>query len=281
MLWSSVHKIKFTCVNYNAQGSCIVVIKVHLRRQCSTQVDTFYYFFLFLSILYYYIATTATTWNNWAMPKDLERWEQLGGHVYDQESLKDAHVVPAIAALPFERKDPVAIDVGSGSWSVASSVRLEFPRRMQVASVDCAVYDWDSDTRPKIRADIDAIVGAEDAEAQERLVRFLSATTGVDEAIGADLVLYSEILNYVDYRETVRWFSGLLRPGGFSTIVNMPTRGFRNLAVEGGVTSNQELIDFMTDELGHTIHDLKYPDLRADDLPTDTCLLILTTRTPR
>ena len=81
----------------------------------------------------------------------------------------------------------------------------------------------------------------------------------------ADTMLFSEILNYVDFRSTLLGFSRYLKPGGRFIIFNMPGRGYGERFAEKGVKNNTELRDFLT-ENGFAIEKAVFPrHVRPDD----------------
>lgn len=192
------------------------------------------------------------------MPKDLDEWRFHAGRVYDFESIKEPYVVSLIESLDFETKLPVVIDVGGGSCSIVHSARLPFRRHFLTATVDIGVSDCPEYANPLLKCDIETLVGEEDTTAMGALARFLQTSTkGEDPRV--DLVVYSEILNYIDFRGVMRWFDNLLKPGGFTVVANLPTRGYQDLFSDRGVKTNEQLIDYMNRELGHDLVELRYP----------------------
>lgn len=190
-------------------------------------------------------------------------WKFYGGRIYDFEELKAPYVVPVIESLPYAAQRPVAIDVGGGNFSIVHSARLPRPRYFRTATVDIAAQAHGLEpVNPTIRADVEEIA----AESDERPLRdFLESVRETDGEIGADLIVYSEILNYVAFRSVMRWFDQYLKPGGFTVVANLPTRGWPDLFSEHGVKSNSELLSFVQDALGHTVVAENYTWGATDD----------------
>lgn len=206
-----------------------------------------------------------------------EVWKNYNGG-YNSETLKEPHVIPAIASLPYTVDDPVVIDVGGGYWSLARRVHLPFPRSFRVANIDFVLHErTDSDSSLELATDIDSLVQNEEQVAAEALRRFIAVNTQVPYVTGADLVLYSEVLAYVDFRRTMKWFDGYLKPGGFVLIVNKPGRGFASVFSEDGVKGNRELTDYLFSDLGYDELFTRYPWGQYDD---DKDMLIIAGQKP-
>lgn len=193
-------------------------------------------------------------------------WTFHEGRVYDYDELKKPYVVPVIESLSYITDLPVAIDIGGGNLSIVHSARLPRPRYFRTATVDLAARPHGLEPiNPTIKAGIEEIVGSIDDSASKQLLDFLTDCAENDQSTGADLLVYSEILNYVDFRSTMRWFDAHLKPGGFTVIANLPTRGWSNLFSDLGVKSHAELIDFVREELGHEVAVQEYPWGATDD----------------
>ena len=211
------------------------------------------------------------------MTKDLDEWRFHGGRVYDYESLKLPHVVSLIESLDYPNRHPVVIDVGGGECSVVHSARLPFRRHFLTATLDIAIPDQTTAANPRIKEDIEQLTRGEAPVAYQSLVGFLESSTPSGREVGADLIVYSEILNYVDFRQIMTWFDEHLLPGGYTVIANLPTRGWSKLFSEMGVKSHEELLAFAVNELGHEIVAQEYPRGATDDYEG---FLVMATRKP-
>lgn len=74
--------------------------------------------------------------------------------------------------------------------------------------------------------------------------RFLGANPRNRQPV-ADLILASDILNYVDYQEVIRTYKKYLKKGGRIVIYNKPNYGYTNLFSENRVKSNNDLVQFL------------------------------------
>lgn len=185
-------------------------------------------------------------------------WQFHEGRVYDFEDLKLPYVVPVIESLPYETNQPVAVDVGGGSFSIIHSARLPRPRYFRTATVDIAAKAHGLEPiNPTVRADVEEITTGQNRWAGTELETFL--------ADGADLILFSEILNYVDLRSVMFGFDQGLKPGGYMVIANLPTRGWPGLFSDMGCKTHDELIGFVKSTLGHDVVVQNYPWGPTDD----------------
>lgn len=200
------------------------------------------------------------------MSKDLDVWRFHGGRVYDFDDLKLPSVVGLIESLPYETTHPVAIDVGGGNCSLVHSARLPRPQYFRTATVDIAGQSHGLGSfNPVFKSDVEEIVAEADVATVRELDDFIVANSDTPHIPGADLLVYSEILNYVDFREVMSWFDSRLKPGGYTVIANLPTRGWSQLFSDYGVKSHDELLTYVRDELGHTIIRQEYPWGATDD----------------
>lgn len=200
------------------------------------------------------------------MSKDLDIWRFHGGRVYDYEHLKLPSVVGLIESLPYETTHPVAIDVGGGNCSLVHSARLPRPQYFRTATVDIAAQPHGlGPFNPVFNSDVEEIVAEAEVATVRELDDFIVGNSDTPHIPGADLLVYSEILNYVDFKEVMSWFDSRLKPGGYTVIANLPTRGWSQLFSDHGVKSHDELLAYVQDELGHQIIRQEYPWGATDD----------------
>lgn len=185
----------------------------------------------------------------------LEAWAAEGGRVYDQQTIKEAHVVPAVASLNYQTHQPTLLDIGSGWPSIADHVAQELDCR--VANVDIALINRETPSQLDLAVDIEALTANTAPQAVQKLDRFLTGNTSGDPA--ADATIYSDILNYVDFRQTLSWFDRYVQVGGFVVMANMPNRGFAHRFSEQGVKSNDDLVEFCCSGLRYVLHERKFP----------------------
>ncbi len=59
------------------------------------------------------------------------------------------------------------------------------------------------------------------------------------------MMVFADLLNYVDFRKVLRGFGNYLKPGGRMVIVNLPMRGNQSLFSDKGLKDNRELYEFL------------------------------------
>jgi SAM-dependent methyltransferase len=141
----------------------------------------------------------------------------------------------------------LVIDVGCGAVPVTGLLN-ETPARKRIL-VDIASDNAESAKALGIRLD------AEDAgrrgglgyrKALLRACEFLAINPRTEPRTElADTIVFSEILNYVDFRKVIQGFSVFLKPGGRIVVVNLPFRGNRSLFSEMGLKENRQLYGFL------------------------------------
>ncbi|MBP9738190.1 hypothetical protein KBD20_00710 [Candidatus Saccharibacteria bacterium] len=200
------------------------------------------------------------------MSKDIDVWRFHGGRVYDYEELKLPSVVKLVESLDYNSMHPLAVDIGGGNCSLVHSARLPRPQYFRTATIDIAAsFHGYEHINPIVKSDVEEIITEVDFGAVTALDEFLLSNVAECETPGADLLVYSEILNYVDFREVMSWFDSRLKPGGYTVIANLPTRGWSQLFSDHGVKSHDELLTYVQDDLGHMIIRQEYPWGATDD----------------
>ena len=171
-------------------------------------------------------------------------WESHWGRTYDPES-KGRWLKPLFEQLEKEGKlGTVIVDVGSGTWSILDN--LPFTPQKKKVHIDIAAEN-DDDSR--VQFDVEKI-NQTDSIAFKRALLQTSEFLGIDprkeqSTEHADTIVFSEILNYVDYQEVLGGFNKYLKTGGRIIILNMPGRGVKDLFSEDGVKDNFELFSFL------------------------------------
>lgn len=177
-------------------------------------------------------------------------WQRFWGAAYSAE-LKQWMLPPVFEELEKQGKigDLVA-DIGSG----AAPVTMFLPpnaRRKRIL-VDIAADQERSGQVQKVRLDVEKI-------AEPRALSFRKAVLQVCAFLGidprdarrvemADTLVFSDILNYVDFRKVLRGCAGFLKPGGRMIVVNLPSRGNLEWFSEKGLKDNRELFRFLEAE---------------------------------
>jgi SAM-dependent methyltransferase len=172
-------------------------------------------------------------------------WQVYWGESYGLE-LKEWLLKPVFEKLEEEGKiGDLIVDVGSGARPVTRFLKAREGRKRIL--VDVAAEHGGSQDEQRIRMDAEK-VGERGALSYRRglvkVCRFLDIEPNA-ERTGADMVVFSDLLNYVDFRKVVGEFAGFLKNGGRMVIVNLPMRGNQALFSEKGLKDNRELCAFL------------------------------------
>ena len=190
---------------------------------------------------------------DWARPEtaaspaaDGHPWQQYWGEAYGLE-LKRWLLKPVFERLEKEgRIGDLIVDVGSGARPVTRLLPARTGRKRIL--VDVAAENHGGADEQKIRLDVEK-VNQPDAlsfrKAMVRARRFLGLAPGATaNPPGADTMVFSDLLNYVNFREVLRGFAAYLKPEGRIIIVNLPFRGNRSLFSDEGLKDNHQLYRF-------------------------------------
>jgi len=174
-------------------------------------------------------------------------WEENWGEAYSPELKK--HLIDSV----FKRLDHegqlgnLIVDVGSGA-SPVSQLLPSTPERkfifVDVAGGNCVSLDTQ-----RIRLDAGNIMRPELLSYKKALIRvcrFLGADPrGPIREERATALVFSDILNYVDYRNVVTGFASFLQSGGRIIIINHPTRGIRERFAADGLKRNEDIYQLL------------------------------------
>lgn len=182
-------------------------------------------------------------------------WETLYGQGYGTGKKRD-YLFPLLYWLDNSKKlGRVIVDAGSGSTVMKAESVLEptsgvfYPREgKKIIRVEIGLPDefTASGNIAEVLADIER-TQADSLSAKKKLVK-AAKFLGIDaraDAKPVDTILFSDILNYVDYRKAITGLARFLKVGGRLVIANEPERGYRGFFSANGVKSNRELIAFL------------------------------------
>lgn len=189
--------------------------------------------------------------------EQVHEWRTFFGGEYAREH-KMPFVQPILDNLDRQGQLDVIIDVGSGMYPLS----YKFHGKKKTILVDIVAPDIQDGNLMYMQFDIDNLADTAKRETREALRR-AGDFLGIDRNIEcnpqqADLVIFSEILNYVDYQGAIRNFLKYLKPGGRIMILNGANRGIRKLFSPKGVKENVDLMRFLWDE-GLDMEDMGYP----------------------
>lgn len=172
--------------------------------------------------------------------------EDFVGYLYDK----------LIDELPM-----VLVDVGAAMFPVTRMVRdshriIEVDRASDEADVHGNVL--------RVRFDIEALFKDEVATAiaVTKIATFLGIDASSDDECDSEQVdafVFSQILNYVDYRRVISAIKKYLKPGGKMYIYEIAQDGLERAFSADGIKSHYDLLQFVRDE-GLNIEESHCPD---------------------
>jgi hypothetical protein len=174
-------------------------------------------------------------------------WQQFWGESYGRE-LKQRLLGPVFDQLESEDKiGNLIVDVGSGAAPVTQLLQTR-PGRKRIC-VDIAADNTRSPDALSVRLDAEKVGETRTLSFRKALLRacaFLKLNPRTEPRMEhADTLVFSDILNYVDFRKVLRGFSSYLKPHGRMIVVNLPFRGNRSLFSGKGLKDNHELYAFL------------------------------------
>ena len=155
---------------------------------------------------------------------DTHPWQEYWGETYAPE-LKQQLMKPVFGRLEAEEKiGKVIIDVGSGASPVTQLLKTK-PGRKRVC-VDIAADNGGSLEELRVRLDAEKVGQFSALSFRKAILRvcaFLEINPKTDERTErADTIVYSDILNYVDFRKVLSGFAKYLKPDGYVVSVVKP-----------------------------------------------------------
>jgi len=177
-------------------------------------------------------------------------WEENWGASYSPELKK--HLIDSV----FKRLDhegklgSLIVDIGSGVSPVSQLLPAAPDRRF--IFIDVAGENSSSLDTQRIRLDAESITRPDllsYGKALVRVCRFLKLDPRVQaREARATAMVFSDILNYVDYRNVVSGFANFLKAGGRIIVMNHPTRGIRARFSEKGLKTNDDFYVFLEEQ---------------------------------
>jgi SAM-dependent methyltransferase len=177
-------------------------------------------------------------------------WEENWGAMYSPELKK------RILGYVFEAQEKagriggVVVDIGSGAAPASRLLKVAPGRKfiyLDIASAN-AIAGHEQNIRFDVRK-----INRPRSPAYRKAVARAAGFLGVDlraeaSPAHADLMVFSDILNYVDFREVISGFAKFLKPGGRIVIINLPSRGIISLFSEKGLKNNDDLTRYLEEQ---------------------------------
>lgn len=174
-------------------------------------------------------------------------WQQCWGESYGPE-LKQRLLKPVFDKLESEDKiGNLIVDVGSGALPVTQLLETK-PARKRIC-VDIAADNVASLDVLRIRLDAEKVGQFGTLSFRKAMLR-VCAFLGINLKAAAnpecaDTMVFSDILNYVDFRKVLHGFANYLKPDGRIIVINLPFRGNHALFSEKGLRDNRQLYAFL------------------------------------
>jgi len=209
-------------------------------------------------------------------------WQQYWGESYGPE-LKEWLLKPVFEELDAAgRIGSVVVDAGCGAAPVTDLLRAR-PGRKRIL-VDIAAGHRASGGKLNVRLDAAKIAEPGALSLRKGLLR-VCAFLGLDpRAVGdprrVDTIVFSDLLNYVDFEAVLAGFARYLKPGGRFIVNNLPMRGNQSLFSEKGLKDNRQLYRFL-EAHGFEIERKSFPKRPPGETDEAEELIILVARKSR
>ncbi len=202
-------------------------------------------------------------------------WKDFWGADYNTGCpLKDTCIL-VLRNLEQENKiGPFVLDVGSGSNGVVKNLR----DKHKVIALDIAApKNQEEDNYKYIKFDIEDISRTSRISYKKALIeasQFLNIDRKTANKEQIDSIIFSEILNYIDYRKVLAELKKYLKPGGRFMIMNQPSRGITALFSKRGLKNNKRLYQFLESQ-GFNIEQKIFPTAQEKSRSEDKEFLML------
>ncbi len=184
------------------------------------------------------------------MKDSTEEWQWHWGDRYSETLKVDIALSQTIRALIEDGKfGEIVVNIGSGkNCPITDMISYTGAK---IVAVDVAAHENQSTSnRLFIRASVEDLIQTTSRAtrlALKRVANFIESSQ--QECDGprevADSFIFSEILNYVDYRKVLNASAEWLKNGGRFLIVNQPDRGFSKLFSEKRPAGNKEVLEHL------------------------------------
>jgi SAM-dependent methyltransferase len=206
-------------------------------------------------------------------------WQEYWGESYAPE-LKHRLLKPIFGKLEAEEKiGNLIVDVGSGASPVTQPLKAKLGRKL--LCVDIASDNHGSLDDLRIRLDAEKIGQFGTLSFRKAILRvcaFLEINPRTEaKTERADTIVFSDTLNYVDFRRVLNGFATYLKPGGRIIVLNLPYRGNRFLFSDKGLKDNRQLYSFL-EEHHFEIEHKAFPKRPRNETDESEELIVLVAR---
>ena len=211
--------------------------------------------------------------------QDANPWQEYWGESYSPQ-LKQRLLKPVFDKLEAEEKiGNLIVDVGSGESPVTQLLKTK-PTRKRIC-VDIAADNVGSLGDLRIRLDAEKVGQFGTLSFRKALLRvcaFLETNPRTEaKTERADTIVFSDTLNYVDFRKVLNGFAKYLKPDGRIIVFNFPYRGSQLLFSHKGLKDNRDLNAFL-EEHHFEIEHKALPKKPKDETDESEELIVLVAR---
>ena len=210
---------------------------------------------------------------------DANPWQQYWGESYGPES-KQLLLKPVFGNLETEEKiGNLIVDVGSGASPVTQLLKAK-PARRRIC-IDIAADNVGSLNDLRIRLDAEKVGQFRSLSFRKALLR-VCAFLGINpkteaKTERADTIVFSDMLNCVDFRKVLNGFGNYLKTSGRIIVFNLPNRGNGLLFSDKGLKDNRQLYAFF-EEHHFEIEHKAFPKRPRNEKDESQELIVLVAR---
>ena len=211
--------------------------------------------------------------------QDGSPWQQYWGESYGPE-LKQRLLTPVFGKLEAQGAiGDLIVDVGSGASPATQLLETKSGRKR--ICVDIAAKNVGLKAELRIRLDAEKVGDIRALSFRKALLRvcaFLEVNPKTEaETERADTIVFSDMLNYVDFRKVLNGFGKYLKPGGRIIVFNLPNRGNGLLFSDKGLKDNRQLYAFF-EEHHFEIEHKAFPKRPRNEKDESQELIVLVAR---
>ena len=205
-----------------------------------------------------------------------ETWREHWGVEY-RGDLRNMDLQPIFRDLELDGMlGETILDIGSGYYPVSEYLS----KNHRVVTIDIEGQEGEQQGHFHIRHDVELLTDEHRYTSQKAFVQmaqYFNIDIRGSTKENVDTMIFSQLLNYVDFRKVLSVASTYLRPGGLFVIVNQPNFGYSDMFSEGGVKNNAELLEEMLRNEFEIITKV-FPWIKKGSEPISTSMMIVVGR---
>jgi|GEM_PF-3804778 len=166
-----------------------------------------------------------------------KHWEDHRGENFDI-GMKLMKLVPSLQAFDQTHDlGDVIFDCGAGVFSISTYLKRHDRKRVAID-----LYELRSnDEVLSVKLDLENLLSPPTREVKQVCAKIRQFTGRTETIEQADTLIFSEVLNYIDFERVLKTAKKYLRPGGYIVIINMAGRGDEDAFSEKKPENNAHL----------------------------------------